>query len=349
MARSTQDAISFCALKAWEIENEIFAAFQGDASFGDSKISPAYRDFARALKRSLEDPDNLSFCIRVLMGKVEASGIAQMSVLDLASPKTKEERERARAAASHWMVLDSATKPLALKHPPHHEVNSKLVKHGSMNLSGPSEKPAPSQNVECSDQGSPVGNRVALKVDLGSSERSLKLPAIAKITVASNQRPPPPPSLAAALVAVPSASRRSQAPVTNASGTDRSNIALSAGTFVAGFVTESDQDNIAEGLLPESFVEKGRLRDDEFAKFVRSKLEGGKWSVATFRLVTFSNKDEREHRKYCKEYESRMRLAMFSLSEESKVFLVTPMFHASVRGLSFENASSTYAVALVRR
>jgi hypothetical protein len=350
MDNSMQEAMSFCALKAWEIENELYAAFQGGAAYGDSKISPEYRDFARALKRSLEDPDNLPFCIRVLTGEVEASAVAQMSVFDLANPKTKE--ERARAAASHALVLDGTTTPMARKTPPDEERNSKLVKSASIKLPEPLKKPPPpqtTQKVERSVQNSPLGKRTELRIDLGSSELPLKLADVARTAAASSHRPPPPPSLAASLVAVPSASRRSQVPVTNSSGTDRSNVTVSAGTFVAGFVTESDHDSIAEGLLPENLVEKGRLKDDEFSRFIHSKLGGGKWSVATFRLITFSNKDEREHRKYCKEYESRMRLAMFSLSEDSKVFLVTPNFHASVRSLGFENASSTYAVALVRR
>jgi Transcription factor S-II (TFIIS), central domain len=338
---STDEAIAFCALKAWAIENELFASFQSEPAFGDAKISPEYRDFARALKRSLDDPDNLSFCLRVLTGKVDAEAISQMSILDLANPKTKE--ERARAAASHNVVLDGTSKPAPLKDPPT-ETIPEPSKSRKVETIQSSVRPG---STEVSESVSSPG--AAIEVDVDSSGSAFKHADVVKNPAASNHRPPPPPSLAASLVAVPSASKKSDIPVTNASGTDRSNVTVSVASFVAGFVVETDPFDKAVGFLPENWIEKGRLRNEEFAKFLRSKVEGGKWSVVTYRMITFSNKDERELKKYVKEYESRNRLAMFSLAAESKVFLVTPKFHSSVRSLSFDNASSTYAVALVRR
>ena len=54
---------SYPALKAWEIENEMFERFQSE--LGVSCVSEEYRSKARSLRCSLEDSNNLSLCLRL--------------------------------------------------------------------------------------------------------------------------------------------------------------------------------------------------------------------------------------------------------------------------------------------
>jgi hypothetical protein len=100
-------------------------------------------------------------------------------------------------------------------------------------------------------------------------------------------------------------------------------------------------------------TEKGRLQIAEFSSFLSSKLSSGKWTAAVLRVVTFSDPDSKQLKKFIKDYELKKRIAMISLESESdefsKLFLVTPKFHRAATGLMFGNPAGTYAVLLRKR
>jgi hypothetical protein len=91
------------ALKAWEIENEMFERFQDD--FGTTRVSEEYREKARSLKCNLENRNNLSLCLNVLTSDIKADALVMMTPDQLASQKAKAEREKAKKAALKDTVL----------------------------------------------------------------------------------------------------------------------------------------------------------------------------------------------------------------------------------------------------
>lgn len=347
---SSSESRTLCAMRAWEIEVVLFNTFQtGEGGTRDAQIiSPEYREHARALKRSLEDPGNIAFCLGVLTGSVTPETIARTSTLDLANPKVKE--ERARAAASHNVVLDVGD-----------------ARKVSTARAAPSQIPAPSQVQPRPVKAVPnskartlvnaiVGSEAPASVGHGGFKKLSDLARTQGGAGMVASRPPPPPSLAASLVVAPTSGTgaaarvRSGAPTTNAAGGDTFAITVSSGTFAVQLFAETDPFNQSDGLLPEFWTEKGRLPTDEFAKFFRSKLEGGKWSVLTLRLEPVVDRDSRLYKRYVREYELRGRLAMFAYNGEGgKVFLVTPKFHRAARGVTLDRPASTYAVVLVRK
>ena len=105
------------------------------------------------------------------------------------------------------------------------------------------------------------------------------------------------------------------------------------------------------GFLSDTLGERGRLRSEEFSRFLRDKLAGRRWQAILLRLATISEEDAREYKKFYKEYETRNRIAMFYVGQNSKVFLVTPKYHDAARtaGLdAFQNKTSTYAIVLTK-
>ena len=173
-------------------------------------------------------------------------------------------------------------------------------------------------------------------------------------------RPVAPPSLAASLVA--SGSKRGKSKpsrkgkyLMNSSNHDTFQLAVSKPfiKFKARFYFENDPQADLQGSLPESWVERGRLRIEEFSKFLSGKLKGGRWTATLLRLSVSSDEHKKAYKEFYKEYESMKRIAMFSVSENSKLFLVTPKFHRAASkalGSSFNLsvAASTYAIALSR-
>ena len=182
----------------------------------------------------------------------------------------------------------------------------------------------------------------------------------------SSTRPDAPPSLAASVVYPSSggihksskkkssgkASKRGKF-VTNASGEESFQFSVCKPTvkFTARFYNENEAHASLCGILPDSISEKGRLRVDEFLKFLSGKLKGGRWVAIPMRLSIYSEEDAKKHKKFYKEYEANKRIAMFSIGENTKVFFVTPKFHraaAKVIGSSFNVETSTYAVVLTK-
>jgi len=327
---------AFCAMKALDIEQELYDQYQRDSDFGQSRITPQYREKARALKRSLEDPGNLLFCGQVLADQIEVSRLVAMSSEDLANPKMKRDRAKAVAVAKQSTMLVA----------PKQNVDEKKSK--SQNIPNVAENNT-TQVASSADKNSTETSK--------TEKRQTEHDNIASSPVSSPEpkpvhRPPPPPSLVASLRKAPnSLTPSNEYLVTNASTGDRFNVSIMNGSrkFTAGFYAEMDEDGSADGLLPESLSEKGRLRIDEFTKFVKGKLGGGRWKAITLRLITFSDRDAREFKKFSKDYEGRQRIAMFTPEQERLVFLVTPKFHRAATSLSFGNSSSTYAVILMRK
>jgi hypothetical protein len=128
-----------------------------------------------------------------------------------------------------------------------------------------------------------------------------------------------------------------------------SKLAFSVAFYQEGFSSERMDNN-----LPENLVQKGRSRVDDFNKFLRDKLKGGKWKVDCLRLTTLTDMDSSVYKAFYKEFEAMERIAMFKLRGDpgNKLFLITPKFHGPVShtGLvSFSHDTSTYAVVLTKR
>jgi hypothetical protein len=347
---SSRDAtFSFCSLRAWEIENALYDLFQTD--LGEAQISPEYRDKARTLKRSLEDVDNLTLCARVLTGEIDAPKLVRMTTEQLANPKTKQDRARAEAAARQNAVLTrscsteqnkpSLLSPQSKAAPEQSPVSSDL----DMKPAGEAKKTSP---IKDNKAHSSYASRITSTLgDVVKSVRSSRL---------ATPPPPPPPSLAASYQsnAKASGSLSQDNLISNSSGGDRFQLSLANGSrkFMAGFSVEIDRQTKVDSLLPETLTEKGRLQIAEFSSFLSAKLSSGKWIAVVLRVVTFSDPDAKQLKKFIKDYELKNRIAMISLESESeefsKLFVVTPKFHRAAKSLTVGNPAGTYAVLLKR-
>ena len=119
--------------------------------------------------------------------------------------------------------------------------------------------------------------------------------------------------------------------------------------FTASLYLEKQSVFRIDRLLPASLAEKGRVSEKEFTKFVKEKAKGGRWMPIALRLDPISDIDDREHRILCQAYEERERIVSFSVSSDTKVFLVTPQFHrvANQSGIEpFSSRTSSYAIVL---
>lgn len=362
---------SFCALKAWEIEQALFHLYH--TGLNGQRITPEYRDQARALKRSLEDPENLILCSRVLAGELEAAKLVRMSTDELATPQMKEDRAKVEEAARQNVVLTGrATNADSLPvsgtpvdrtsayrnaHPEQQSATNATVTIAT-DIRNISAAPSPILTRKIRDPNtgsslaSPRQSRTLTTPEV-SGGSSFSLGSMVRNTQAI--RPPPPPSLAASLIApagIGASSSHSDQYVCNRAGTDQFFLSIAQGSrqFVASFLCESDPGSISEGLLPEELRDKARLQIDSFSSFLHQKLESSrKWNHATLQLVVNGKKNEQEYKKFYREYESRQRIAAFELENDGKLFLVTPKFHRAAKGICFEKEKSTYAVVLVRK
>jgi hypothetical protein len=342
---SRRDAsFSFCSLRAWEIENALYDLFQTD--LGEAQISPEYRDKARALKRSLEDAGNLAFCARVLIGDIDAQKLVRMTTEQLANPKTKQDRARAEAAARQ---------------------NAALTRSGSTDQKKPDMSPQSKEAARQSPVTSDLDRKLAADAPTKGPIKGIKSPSTYAsrimstlgdvVKTAKSSRlatpPPPPPSLAASMQSnAPAGSLSQDNLISSSSGGDRFQLSLANASrkFMAGFSVEANQRTNVDSLLPEYLTEKGRLQISEFSSFLSTKLSGGTWTAVVLRVVTFSDPDSKQLKKFIKDYESKNRVAMISLeSEFSKLFVVTPKFHRAATGLMFGNPAGTYAVLLKKR
>jgi hypothetical protein len=339
-------SFSFSSLRAWEIENALYDLFQTD--LGEAQISPEYRDKARALKRSLEDIGNLAFCARVLTGGIDAQKLVRMTTEQLANPKTKQDRARAEAAARQNSVLTRSGSTEEKK--PSTSPQSKVVARQSPMVSNLKRKLAPEAppKAPIKEIKSPSSYASRIMATSGDVVKTAKSSRLAT-------PPPPPPSLAASMQSIAPGSLSQDNLVSSSSGGDRFQLSLANASrkFMAGFSVETNQQTKVDSLLPEYLTEKGRLQIAEFSSFLSSKLSSGKWTAAILRVVTFSDPDTKQLKKFIKDYDLKNRIAMISIESESeefsKLFVVTPKFHRAAKGLMFDNAEGTYAVLLKKR
>jgi hypothetical protein len=388
---------SYCAIKAWEIEHEMFERFQGE--LGLSRVAEEYRSKARSLRTSLEDRNNIGLCLRVLVGEIPAAKLVSMSPEQLASQKAKLDRAKAEQAAKSSALLTpeasaqagdvkkqgeaskstpspltsvlKSSKTLIKKEGEASQVSSSgltsVLKSGNRAAAVPSPESANNDEIEST-------RRVAQKSDsfqsmtsenkvssLQAGEDQEVSPATLKALMkasAKMSRPPPPPSLATSFQnSAQSETSGAQeakdrgARVTSSSGGDRFRIEIMnpRSAFDAALYLEDESFAGVNGFLEDGLTEKGRLRIEEFSRFLSDKLSGRRWIAIPLRLTTLSEQDGKEYRKFYKDYEVKKRIAMFSVGMNSKVFLVTPKFHGAATGLvPLPNKSSTYAIVLTK-
>ena len=121
--------------------------------------------------------------------------------------------------------------------------------------------------------------------------------------------------------------------------------------FTAAFYLEDEALSGGNAFVPEVLSEKGRLKIEEFSRFLTDKLSGGRWAAIPLRLAVLSDQDMKLYKKFYKEYEVNRRIAMFSITQNTKVFLVTPKFHGAAKStgfISLPHKTSTYAIVLTK-
>jgi SPOC domain len=253
---------------------------------------------------------------------------------ELANPKVRRARAKAEADAREAAMLTRDISPA-------HVAKTKEPSKKPPAIRVPSQ-PTISKETENAIKPSPVSGPKKPVTTLGDIVK----------TVRTSLPPPPPPSLAALPLAgaAPRSSRGRQ--ISSSSGKDRFYLSLAEGKrkFSAGFYLEDDSPSPAENFLPDHLVQTGRLPIAEFCKFVAGKMESDSWETILLRLVPASEADAREYKKFYKELEAKQRIAMLSLENSSKLFLLTPKFHKDAKNfLAVNNATSTYGVLLMRR
>ena len=391
-------AHTLCAMKAWEIELEVYTRFQ--ASQGTNEVSLEYKEKAQTLLVLFEDCANPNVCIQVLLGDLEVSDLVVMTAEYLFGERESDmdftpidEREKLNSS------MDKSDTHIELGRALTETEDVKMEGNGNgeeaLGLSGEGVVAPPCPQERSEDESPPDEAIASAEYDptimeletidaVKDGEHSpnaspvdqLSPPPDASPSLAAPVRPEAPrslpaparpgapPSLAASLgktaLTKKSTSKVSQskAPkrgkyLLNSDGADSFYLAVSKPLlrFKARFYLESDGHVRLHNLLPESMTEKGRLRLEEFAKFLAGKLKGGRWEAVTIRMSVSSDEDAKKLKKYYKEYESTKRIAMFSINENAKLFLVTPKFHRTagkVLGTSFNTEKSTYAIVLTR-
>eukprot|EP00980_Cylindrotheca_fusiformis_P009231 scaffold2012_cov193-Cylindrotheca_fusiformis.AAC.3 len=378
------NAEDYCAMKAWEIEDAMYERFQGE--YGVSRISEDYRDKARSLRWSLEAKNNVSLCFRILIGEIGIEELLDMSSEELASQKAKLDRAKAEQAAKSSALLTPGSAPIESSTNLKSEPNQKdRAKNQSAALNG-----GTSEKKEAEEIGAATinGNNSTTQVEktqknnsllltqhfetkeshssdeasLGSPSGSPSVPlkAIAKPKNAS--RPPPPPSLLQSLhhssepvhnPPVPVGSRGRGKRFLNSKGGDRFRIEIVhlRMSFSAAFYLEDDTATASNSFVPEVLTLTGRLKIEELSRFLTDKISGGRWTAIPLRLTVLSDHDMKHYKKFYKEYEVKKRVAMFTISPNTKIFLVTPKFHGAAKAtgyISLPHHTSTYAIVLTK-
>lgn len=410
--------ITFCIMKAWEIELEMYNRFQADHD--ENVISPEYRGKARSLRRGFEDNSSPELCIQVLLGEVDPADLVSMSdeqilgivhkkeetskpeafdVQAVASPSNLSDEELGKAAEEQATIANecdgskSAIATEQIEKFTTMEIDkeakaSQCLSSSDIVRSAPtlveltsnesvesSHAPDETKSDTTSMDFANGKTRCDDNMEMPAAPPGKKLPSNIKSDeekdsshfAAASHRPAAPPSLAATLTTSSSSAKHtsnkksgSKGPsskrgkyVTNSSDDDAFLFTICKPTikFMARFYLENESQARICGILPESLNEKGRLRIDEFAKFLSGKLKGGRWVAVPMRLRAHSEEDNKKYKKYYKEYESMKRIAMFAIGENTKLFLVTPKFHraaAKAMSTSFPVDTSTYAIVMTR-
>lgn len=339
-----QNLDALCAQKSWEIESVMFERFQGD--YGTSRLSDGYRDKARNLRTSLEQKDNVSLCLRVILGEIDSTTLVNMSSEELASHKAKMDREKAKQDARSSTLL---TPRLSTS-----QISSMLGSQVESNPDSSKVTPEPKNGSGSIDYSPKETSEsvAASSTSLRTSDRT-----------SVNLKPPPPPPALVQSFGQPidnndprqlyNPARDMGKRFTSSTGGDRFKIVITNPrlTFSVALYLEDDVHAGLKSLVPDTLTQKGRLAIGEFSRFLFEKLSSARWAAAPLRLTTLSDYDEQEYRTFYKDYEGRKRIAMFSLSQNTKLFLVPPKFHSAAKStgyISLPDKNSTYAIVLTK-
>ena len=377
------DSSIFCAMKAWEIEEAMFAEFRKE--IGTTAVTDKYIEKLRSLRYNLEDTNNPTLCPRVLVGEISVNHLVNMTSEEMASQKIRLKKAKAEEESKKNIILnpgavkpkeDQPTRTFKLKstlqgyvQPGPSPPDKKSVLKEALNVTSPNltrpivslPRPSPPGQLETASDNattpSPRQGRPTLK--LGSLlSPTLPPPPLGVKTsrqAALLSTPPslamaPPPSMAAAPT-VTASQRNAFVRTSNGGDTFSVSVADSTRIFKVKLVlTDESQRSQVDEMLPELLTEKGRNRIAAFSEFLNAKLDTGRWVAISMRLTTVSDNaaNDNAYKKYYKDYEKKERISMFSIGKESKLFLVTPKFHGAASPLKFENRTSTYAVLLMR-
>lgn len=377
-----------CALKAWEIELEMFETFQDETS---DVLPEGYKVKARGLKSNLENARNTSLCLEVLTDDIKVSALLKMTPDQLASRHLKLEREKAKQAALKEKLLtsggDSRTTRENHEKPLKSILRNKAAPSATQNDASTSREPKVDEKSMTSykDESAEIDRDMdgVPTMDSDDDEKEEQIESNRKLSSAASlahefspsfatkrrQRsdegrkppPPPPPSLVSSFGSSGENDRTSSVDsdprISNAFGGDSFRIELQGQakyTFAAAFYQEDTSQATVNRFMPDSLIQKGRSKIDDFDKFLSEKLRGGKWQATCLRLATVGDRDADTYRAFYKDFESKERIAMFKLHGESggKLFLVTPKFHPiarRTRGIAFGKKNSTYAIVLTKK
>jgi len=379
-------AFTLCSTIAWEIELELFTRYQFNED--TTVMSPDYEEKLCRVRCLFEDCSNPELCIKILLGEVEASELVCMTEDELLgeaetdcvqeegnertdSPeKPAGHHERSGMITEEELLSDHGSK--VERHPAESNCPAEASRASYIVSKEESENVIPLKEVAPHLAANSVTTTTTAPVEESpqspgvSPLRSSPPPSEVPSALAPTLRPDAPPSLAASLGKLgfskkvsskssqPKASRRTGKYLVNSEGAESFFIAVSKPLlrFKARFNLEDEKHTRIHHILPENMNEKGRLRLEEFSKFLAGKLKGGRWVALSIRMSVSSDEDAKKLKKYYKEYEPTKRIAMFAISEHAKMFLVTPKFHKTaekILGVSFSAEKSTYAIVLTSK
>ena len=350
---------SFCSIRTWEIENEMFDRYQ--ESLGSSKASQEYMKKCRNLKASLKE-NNLCMCLEILLGDVTAQTLVSMSTNELASQAVKAARTRAEEGArkAALLVTGSETGPSRDQETEHSTLTEtskprsilRAAKLSSVvEMASATNFPTTSSEDEHSTGSSPGDDHINVERAEFAISESAK--ALKQRAARSNLPPPPPPSLLNAFKPPVEVEGEYGNRICCKSGGDEFqfdifNLGISCRTAL--YLEDSKLSQV-DRFLPEVLTQKGRLSVEEFSSWISDKTCSGRWTVIALRLVPLSENDQHQLTKLSNSYESMHRIAMIAPTCDTNIFVLTPKFHAAAEethAFSFGNSLSCYAVVLTK-
>ena len=366
------DVSLLCTLRAFELENAIFAEMV--------ESQADYRDKVRSLRSSMEDVRYPSLSARYLLSEISAEHLLSISPEELESTHLRQMKATVDATSKRSVAISNRL----TKGPNGKGTVKNILKAAMKTLS----ESVPTLVERC--ETSPPNDVILLTQNLPANTRShappspvltpieafpstvnnwlevdymepLMSPSLATLTPSaltgklkalnSSSGPPPPPLLGipVASISPPNIHNRYGNFIISSSGSDIFSFTVNRNSFRGNLLFEDESSSdVRNGLLPESLSEKGRLSIPEFQKFIGQKIDGGRWIVFTLRLSVTSEYEA--YKGYYKEYEAKNRIVMFGIGKETKVFLVTPKFHRDAKSLRhhFTVKTSTYAIVMTR-
>jgi hypothetical protein len=367
------DTISFCSFLGWELETIVYDKFVGETSEDcERQINDDYKAKVRSLRFNLEDKKNPFLCAKVLLGFLSPSSLVEMTPEQLANKNIQEVRSKAEEESNNSIIIQAIAESTfpSFDHRFIKETNPILtvpvVEKTITKLENMAFSPSPtvteSYYERSTDNGITCG---AQYVESSTSPLMLDFPSR--------------PSIENNLLIIDSSSSdndgnlllttdeddgleskipssgRSGFLVMSRSGMNEFLFTIKAMklSFSAGLLWEKTLpipfSNVTN-ILPDSFVDKGRVPIDEFNNFVSGKMKSNRWEVIPLKIVNIHDGDVANFKTFYKEYESIRRLAMFRVSDDLHLFLVTPKFIDVAQCLkeTVNRRLSTYAVLLKR-